>query len=186
MREDAALKPTFLELVKKRRSTRKFSGSPVDRAKLERCLEAARLAPSACNGQPWRFVVVESLPLRANLAEKAFSGIYSMNAFAKEAPVLVAVVTLPTRTPAAFAGLLRRFSYPLIDIGIACEHFVLQATEEGLDTCWLGWFNERDVKKVLHLKRGERVHILLAVGCGSEAGTGVKNRKPLLEMAEFR
>ena len=177
---------SFLDLVKKRKSTRNFSSAPVDRAKLERCLEAARLAPSACNGQPWRFVVVESLPLREVLAERAFSGVHSMNAFAKKAPVLVVVVTLPTRSPATFAGFLRRFSYPLIDIGIACEHFVLQATEEGLDTCWLGWFNEREVKKVLNLKRGERVHILLAVGCGGGEPTGEKRRKPFPEMAEFR
>jgi nitroreductase len=177
---------SFLDLVKKRRSTRNFSSTPVDRGKLKRCLEAARLAPSACNGQPWRFIVVESVPLREILAERAFSGVHSMNAFAKKAPVLVAVVTLPTRSPAAFAGLLRRFSYPLIDIGIACEHFVLQATEEGLDTCWLGWFNERAVKKILNLKREERVHILLAVGCGSGAQSGEKKRKSLLEISEFR
>lgn len=177
---------TFLELVKKRRSTRKFRSAPVEREKIERCLEAARLAPSACNGQPWRFLVVESAPLRQVLAEAAFSGIHSMNAFAKEAPILVAVVTLPTRTAASFAGLLRRFSYPLIDIGIACEHFVLQAAEEGLDTCWLGWFNEREVKKILKIQKGERVHVLLAVGCGSDWHIEEKKRKPFDEVAEFR
>ncbi|MFA0889051.1 MAG: nitroreductase family protein [Synergistales bacterium] len=176
----------FLELVEKRESCRSFLRDPVEREKIERCLEAARLAPSACNGQPWRFVVVESEPLKSTLAERAFSGIHKMNAFAKEAPVLVAVVTLPTRAAATFAGLFRRFSYPLIDIGIACEHFVLQAAEEGLGTCWLGWFDDKSVGNLIGLGFREKVHVLLAVGYGKDKRPAAKMRKPLREMSEYR
>lgn len=176
----------FLDLVRKRDSTRSFLPLPVEREKLERCLESARLAPSACNGQPWRFIVVESPPIKNVLAERAFSGPYKMNAFAIQCPVIVAVVTLPTRTAATFAGLFRRLSYPQIDIGIACEHFVLQATEEGLGTCWIGWFNERAVKDVLSLGRWEKVHILLALGYGDRESHRIRKRKNLLEMSEFR
>lgn len=176
----------FLDLVRKRRSTRSFLPNPVEREKIERCLEAARLAPSACNGQPWRFIVVESQPLKDNLVEKAFSGPHKMNSFAIKAPVIVAVVTLPTKTAASLAGFFRRLSYPLIDIGIACEHFVLQATEEGLGTCWIGWFNERAVKNSLTLKGLERVHILLAVGYCEREPLASGKRKNLEEMSEYR
>lgn len=177
---------SFLELVNRRESTRAFSTVPVEREKILRCLEAARLAPSACNGQPWRFIVVDSNPLRENLAKEAFSGIHRMNAFAMEAPVLVAVATIPTRKPAFFGGLFRRLSYPLVDIGIACEHFVLQATEEGLATCWLGWFNEKAVKRLVRTVMWERVHILLAVGYSKGLKSGTRRRKALGEMSEFR
>ena len=176
----------FLELARKRNSTRSFLPNPIEREKIERCLEAARLAPSACNGQPWRFIVVESEPLKNRLAEKAFSGPHKMNAFAAQAPILVAVVTLPTKTAATLAGFFRGLAYPIMDIGIACEHFVLQATEEGLGTCWLGWFNERAVRKVLSLGRNERVHILLAVGYPENETRNTRSRKVLQEMSEFR
>lgn len=176
----------FLDLVGKRSSTRSFLPNPVEREKIERCLEAARQAPSACNGQPWHFIVVESQPLKNNLAEKAFSGPHKMNSFAIKAPAIVAVVTFPTKTAASFAGFFRRLSYPLIDIGIACEHFVLQATEEGLGTCWIGWFNERAVKDCLSLGFQERVSILLAVGYSDKDTHGLKKRKGLQEMSEFR
>lgn len=176
----------FLDLVRKRDSTRTFLPRAVEREKIERCLEAARLSPSACNGQPWRFIIVESRPLKNTLAERAFSGPYKMNAFAIQAPVIVAVVTLPTRTAATFAGLFRSLSYPLIDIGIACEHFVLQATEEGLGTCWIGWFDEKAVKASLSLGRRERVHILLAVGYGDRENRGSRKRKNLQEISEYR
>ncbi len=176
----------FLDLVKKRHTTRSFLPDPVEREKIERCLEAARLAPSACNGQPWRFIVVESQPLKDKLAEKAFSAPHKMNSFAVKAPVIVAVVTLPTKAAASFAGFFRRLSYPLIDIGLACEHFVLQATEEGLGTCWIGWFNERAVKDSLSLDRLERVHILLAVGYSEREPRLSGKRKNLEEMSEFR
>jgi len=177
---------SFLALVNRRESTRDFSAVPVEREKILRCLEAARLAPSACNGQPWRFIVVESQPLRKTLAEQAFSGIHRMNAFAIEAPVLVAVATIPTRKAALLGGLFRRFSYPLVDIGIACEHFVLQAIEEGLGTCWLGWFDEKAVKKLIPTRRWERIHILLAVGYPKGLTRRAKKRKPIGEMSEFR
>ncbi len=177
---------SFLDLVNRRESTRSFLAAPVEKEKILRCLEAARLAPSACNGQPWRFIVVDSHPLKEKLAKETFSGIYRMNAFAIEAPVIVAVATTPTRRAALLGGLFRRFSYPLVDIGIACEHFVLQATEEGLGTCWLGWFDEKTVKKLIPTARWERVHILLAVGYPKGSGRRAKMRKTLEEMSEFR
>ncbi len=155
----------FLELAGRRYSLRCYDrGRAVPRETLERCLEAARLAPSACNSQPWRFLVVDRDPLREQLGKAAFGGIYRMNSFARQAPVLVAVVRDRARYAARLGGTLRGIEYSLVDIGIAVEHFVLQAAEEGIGTCWLGWFSERGVKRVLGLGRRERVDMMICAG----------------------
>ncbi len=176
----------FLDLVRKRRSCRQYMGKDVPMDALQRCLEAARLAPSACNSQPWSFVVVSDPKLRAVVAERAFSGMYAMNAFAKNAPVLVAVVRQASTCMARLGASIRGVQYSLIDLGIACDHFTLQAAEEGLGTCWLGWFNERAVKKVLGISRWQRVEILLSVGYPQDDGVFQKNRKSLEEISEIR
>ncbi len=177
----------FLELAESRYSLRNYAARPVEREKLEHCLEAARLAPSACNSQPWRFIIVESPELRGRLADAAFSGLCKMNQFAREAPILVVVIREASRYAARLGGTLRGIPYSLIDLGIAGEHFALQAAEEGLGTCWLGWFHERAVKKVLGLNRRERVDILFSVGYPSEEpGAPAKKRKTLPEIREYR
>jgi len=175
----------FFDLVKKRQSCRKYSSKPVPREALERCLEAARLAPSACNSQAWRFIVVTEPSLRARLAEKAFSGMYGMNSFAKEAPVLVVVVTEKLKFAAQTAGALRGTQYNLIDIGISAEHFILQATEEGLGTCWLGWFDQKGVREALGLSKKDCIDIVISVGYSADPERE-KVRKPTSEMGEIR
>lgn len=179
------MEESFLELVKKRRSVRRYQERPIPRESLERCLEAARLAPSACNAQPWRFIVLDQEPLRSQAAKAAFSGMYSLFSFAAKAPVLVVPVRLQSSYVAKLGGLLRRVDYSLIDIGIAGEHFVLQATEEGLGTCWIGWFNHRRLRKLLGLGAGEKIDVLIAVGYPADE-PGQKRRKSLEEIREYR
>src|SRR3989338_7816393 len=130
---------TFLELVNKRRSVRGYISRPVPKEVIERCLEAARLAPSACNAQPWYFMIVDDPVLKDKVSSAAFSGIYSMNSFAQTAAALVVVVREKSKRAAALGGFYRHTQYNLVDIGIACEHFILQAAEDGVGTCWLGW-----------------------------------------------
>lgn len=176
---------TFLELVKKRRSVRKYSAKPVSREVMDRCLEAARLAPSACNSQPWHFIVVDDKRLKDELVDKVFSGAYSMNSFAKNAPVLIVVITERSNYIARLAGYFKGVQYSLIDIGIACEHLILQAEEEGLGTCWLGWFNESAVKRVLGLPRGKKIDIIISMGYPEEAETPEKAKRSLNEVRRF-
>lgn len=176
----------FLELVQNRRSCRRYSPRPIPRPVIERCLEAARLAPSACNSQPWRFIVVEDPALKSCLGEKAFSGIYAMNRFAQEAPILVVVIRERSKYAARVGGALRGIPYSLIDLGIAVEHLVLQAEEEGVGSCWLGWFDERAVKRVLGLPRSDKVDILLSLGYPQDNGPVAKNRKSSEETWQFR
>ncbi|MCL6615078.1 MAG: nitroreductase family protein, partial [Firmicutes bacterium] len=102
---------SFLDLALRRRSTRSFTNDPVAREQIERCLEAARLAPSAGNGQPWRFVVVDDPELRAAVAAAAKSEILGINRFVPRAPVLVAVVMEPTRAYVRIGGALKGQDY---------------------------------------------------------------------------
>ena len=175
----------FINLVQQRQSTRAYRATPVPRALIERCLEAARLAPSACNCQPWRFIVVDDLDTRSALATAAFSGVYSMCAFAKHAPVLIAVITERSSYAAALGGMFRGTQYNLIDIGIACEHLVLQATEEGLGTCWLGWFNEMAVRKVLGLPASTKIDVLISMGYPDHLDVRPKTRKSLDDIRRY-
>jgi len=177
---------SFLKLVHRRRSCRRYTDRPVSRESLCRCLEAARLAPSACNAQPWRFIVVEDGPLRKKLAQAAFSGTGGMNAFAKEAPALVVVVRETMGYASLMGAAFKGTPYSLIDLGIACEHFILQAEEEGLGTCWIGWFNKRRVERILNVPFYRNIDIIISVGRPAEGLDPKKKRKELFEIGEFR
>jgi nitroreductase len=167
---------TFLELASARRSVRKYSDAPVEREKIELCLEAARLAPSACNAQPWRFVVADEPGFKARLARAAFSGVFSPTAFAARAPVIVVALALPGAFLPRLAGSLQGKQYRLIDLGIACEHFILEAAETGLGTCWIGWFDAGKVKKLLApAVQGDPV-ALIAVGYPAESPPAVPRK----------
>jgi len=169
----------FLDLARIRRSVRSYRQDPVPREAVDRCLDAARLAPSACNSQPWSFVVADRPEILGPLREAAFSGVHSMNSFAKEAPVLIAVVREKAKTSARLGGLFQGVDLALIDIGIACEHLVLQATEEDIGSCFFGWFSERGVKRVLGLPRGARVYLLVCLGYTDRPLEAPKNRKAI-------
>lgn len=177
----------FLDLVRRRQSTRKYlPGQRIPREVLDRCLEAARLAPSACNSQPWSFVVADEPAQVRSLAEAACGhGPYAMNKFALDASAFVAVTTEKMKWAARLGARLRDVQYSLIDVGSACEHLVLQATEEGIASCWLGWFDESAVKKALGIPRGKKVDLLLCLGYAADETVRPKNRKPLDEIRRY-
>ena len=176
----------LLDLLKHRKSIRDFLDRPVERKKIMMCLEAARLAPSACNSQPWKFIVVDDRQLKDKLGDAAFRGIYSMNSFCKMAPVMVAVVSERSKFLASIGGMFRGTKYYLIDIGVAIEHFVLQAEDLGLGTCWIGWFNERAVKSVLEIPQRKKIDILIALGYYDREKTRSEHsREPIDKIASF-
>ena len=124
--------------------------------------------------------------MRGKLCDAAFGGPLRANAFARTAPMLVAVVEEQTSMMLRAGNLLRRLKFYLIDIGIAAEHFVLQADELGLGTCWLGLFNERQVKTALGIPRSRKVVALLTLGYFDEAlAKRGHSRKKLEEMSSF-
>lgn len=178
----AMLKSQFLELVSKRRSIRKYQTLPVEREKLLLCLEAARLAPSACNAQPCRFIVVDEPGLKEKVSKAAFSGIYSVCKFAQQAPALALVVSERGKLSAWLGNKAQSTDFRLVDIGIAAEHFVLAAAEQGLGTCWLGWFNAKEAARALSLGPGHRVEIMLSIGYPDE-NPAPRKRKSMEEFS---
>lgn len=175
----------FLELVQKRRSVRRYADKPVAKEDILKCLEAARLAPSACNSQPWHFIVIDEPGLRKRVAERIFSGLYGMNKFAKDAPVLVAVVSEKMKFLASVGSQVRDTRYFLMDIGIACEHFILQAEELGIGSCWMGWFDEKALKEELRISKDKKIDIVVSLGYADEEKMPAKARKSLEEIGSF-
>ncbi len=158
---------------------RRFQDKPIEREKLVQCVEAAHLAPSAENVQPWRFCIVDDPTVKTKLAKHAFSGIYKATRWAEQAPVLLVIFAeldiLANRLGKQMTGI----NYYLIDIGIAGEHFVLQAEELGLGSCWIGWFNPKGAKKALNVPRAYRAVEMLALGYPAEHYRRERKRKPL-------
>jgi len=175
----------FQELVGKRRSIRRYLDKPLEREKILACLEAARLAPSAENVQPWRFLVVDDPVLKAKFAAEAFSGIYAMSRFAGRAPVLILVLARLDLIANRLGRYIQGVPFYLLDIGIAGEHLVLQAEELGLGACWIGWFNIRRTRRFFKIPRRYKIVCLLSLGHPETRPQGEKKRKPLREIAWF-
>jgi nitroreductase len=176
----------FLSLVNKRQSVRKYTSQPVEADKLQRCLEAARLAPSASNSQPWKFVVATDPELVKKVARATIGPLSTFNNFVPQAPVIVAIVIEKMRAITKMGAVIKDREFPLIDIGIAAEHFCLQAAEEGLGTCMLGWFSEKPVKELLKIPMDKRIGLLITLGYAPEDyNVRKKIRKSYEEMTSF-
>jgi nitroreductase len=166
---------SFLDLARRRQSVRGFSCRPVERDQVERCLAAAMLAPSACNSQPWFFVAVDDPELRKGLADALQDMV--MNRFAATAPVLVAVIAEKPALLPRLGGLIKDKPYWLMDIGMAVENFCLQAVDEGLGTCIIGWFDEPKVRRLLGIPKQKRVPLVVALGHSVDPTVRPKVRK---------
>ena len=175
----------FDELIRRRQSVRKYLPGAVPREMIEACIHAASLAPSACNSQPWSFIVVDDPSLKNRLVAESCSGPYRMNAFAAEASVMVVLLTQRSKLSATLGGMFRGLPYRLIDIGYASDHFCLKAAELGLGTCILGWFHERRVKKILKLPWGAHVDLMISLGWPADPEIRPKNRKSPAEILRY-
>lgn len=154
----------FSKLILERQSTRKYSSKKVDRDTIIRIIESARMAPSACNSQPWKFIVIDELDLKKEIAESSYGNVLRFNRFAAEAPLMVALTIEPPKLIAKLGGALKDKDFYLMDIGVVASYFCLQAAELGLGTCMLGWFDEKRVKKLLKIPAKKRVALLFTVG----------------------
>ena len=173
----------FLEILFQRQSVRGYSDQTVEPEKLTRCLEAARMAPSACNAQPWKFIVVDHPQLKDRVAGYATSGpLVPMNHFTRQAPLLVVIVRESPNLTSKIGTLLKDKPYTLMDIGIVALQFCLQATAEGLGTCILGWFNEKKVKELLHIPGSKRAELIITLGYPSSPILRPKIRKSMDEI----
>ena len=174
----------LLELINKRQSDRAYLSNPIEGDKLERILEAGRLAPSACNAQPWKFIIVNEQELKNKIADCTSSKILGMNHFTKQAPIHIVIVEEKANFTSNAGSLIKNKQFPLIDIGITAEHICLQATAEGMGTCMLGWFDEPKVKKLLNIPKSKRVPLIITLGYPANE-TREKRRKDSKEIISY-
>lgn len=171
----------FIKLATNRYSCRKYSDKPVSVEDLRLCLEAARLAPSARNVQPWRFVAVHSPSAVKEVASCVRD--LGMNAFAESTPAFIVVFS--KKDSVSRIGTIVDRDYSQIDVGIATAHLCLCAKDIGLDTCIMGWINRKKLKAVLKHKSDLKAELVIAIGHAAESKTREKRRKDMESIAEF-
>lgn len=172
----------FADLVRTRHSVRHYLPQAVETEKLDRLVEALRLAPSACNAQPWHLVLVEDPDLRLAVAQATSTTMSRINRFAVEAPVLAVLVVEARWTWARIGARLTGRDFPWIDLGIAAAHLCLQAADLGLGTCMLGWFDEQRIRHLLGIPRSRRVGLVVTIGYATDAPVADHRRKPVAEI----
>jgi nitroreductase len=183
-KEDMTDGKKMLEIISTRQSDRKYSSKPVEQEKIERITEAGRISPSACNGQPWKFIVVNDPELVNEIALAASAKLLKMNTFVEQAKVIIVIVREGTNMTSNIGGTVKAKDYSLIDIGIAAENICIQAEAEGLGSCIVGWFDEKMLRKLLSIPRTKRVELLITLGY-SEAEQRTKKRKPKEEVIRY-
>jgi nitroreductase len=164
------------EAIQKRKSNRNYETTKIPKETLEKLLEAARLSPSAKNIQPWHFIIVTDTEKRTVLSKGVFAK------FLNDAPVVIVLCGDQKASP----------DWYVVDVALAGENMVLAATAEGLGTCWVGSFDEKNVKTLLGVPDNLRVVALLAVGYSVEKVSMankilqlVRRRKSLGEIASW-
>ncbi len=150
------------EVIRFRRSIREYHARPIEPWKLDILLEAARLAPSSTNSQPWRIIVVQDPRLKAILAD-ATPGKIRAHPWLANAPVVLILCADKSPTQRYFGQLIGK-NYHLVDMGIVGEHICLAAADLGLGTCWLGWIYKKQIRKAFNIPLLWEVVCLIAIG----------------------
>lgn len=172
----------FIELAQLRQSCRSYDDMrSVEPEKIESVLEAARLAPSACNGQPYHFAVCSGEAARE--VAKATMG-KGMNKFAEKSPIMIVISEMPYVKSAALGAKIKNNDYRSMDIGIAVAYLTAQAAALGLGTCILGWFDDEKIREICSLEYP--VRLVVSMGYPSENDMlREKKRKDLHELVSF-
>lgn len=171
----------FQKLIRQRESCRSYDARPVEEEKLRRILEAAQLAPSACNGQPYHLTVCRGE--RAKEAALATRGM-GLNKFATQAPVLIAISEMPYVKTAALGAKLKGNDYRSIDIGIVAAYLTAAATEEGLSTCILGWLDNEKLRTICDVQGA--VRLVITLGYAKNDAIREKKRKAFSELVSYK
>jgi nitroreductase len=160
--------------IDQRRSVRAYKKTGVEEDKLRKILEAGRLSPSASNRQEWKFIVIKNKETRWKLADAALG-----QSFIGEAPVVIVACAVET-------GAIMLCGQPAytVDVSIACAFMLLQAYELGLGTCWIGAFQEDDVKEILKIPESVRVVAMIPLGYPNQPSSQ-RSRKALDQIVCF-
>lgn len=172
---------TFREMAQRRQSCRNYDPArPVEGERITRILETARLAPSACNAQPWHITVVrgERAPEFAKCLQSR-----GMNRFASDCPVFLVVNEEPMNRSAKLGGKLLGQHYASYDIGLLAAHLCYAAMDEGLGTCIAGWFDEKKVKEQTGIAKDRKICLVICLGYAADGDPlRPKKRKELGEI----
>ena len=155
--------------IKWRRSVRKFSEQQIERAKVLQILEAARLAPSSSNRQAWHFVVVDDKAIIEQIPDTVPVGTQRIVNFVRKAPIVIAGCY--TKAVTHYIAQLAGHENHLVDVSIAMAQMTLAATELGIGTCWIGWYRESRLRRLLKLPRRYKIVALLVLGYPAEPST---------------
>ena len=174
----------FLEIAQARQSCRAYDETkPVEPEKLEAILEAARIAPSACNGQPYRITVCKGET--AKEVALAAGGMGGMNKFAVQAPVMLVISEMPYVKSAALGAKVKNNDYRSIDIGIVTAYLTAEAAAQGLSTCILGWLDDAKIRKLCDLQYPAR--LVITLGYAKEGDPLRKKvRKDLADLVSYK
>lgn len=174
----------FEELIRSRQSVRKYSGKKVEEEKVTKCIESARLSPSACNAQPWKMIIINEEKLVKKVGKETIG--LGMNKFAPEASHLIVFVIEKPNFTSKMGWMIKNREFPLIDLGIIAQNFCNQATELGLGTCMIGWFNEKNIKKILKVPKRKRLGLIITIGYEpKDYKFRKKIRKPFDEISNY-
>lgn len=170
----------FTEIAELRQSCRSYDPTrEVESEKLEKILEAARLSPSACNGQPYFITVCKGEA--AKKVAKATGGM-GMNKFASDAPVLLVISEMPYVATAALGAKVKKNDYRSIDIGIVAAYITAEATCQELGTCILGWFDDAEIRSICNLDGA--VRLVITLGYPKDDKLRTKKRKDMGELVK--
>ena len=181
------MESTVFEVIRERRSVRSYLDQPIEEEKINLILESARLAPSASNSQPWHFYVVKNKDKIKALSEKMPLGSkLVINSFMAQAPVIIVATAGPIPFLQKFLSYLVNKRWYYLDVAIALEHMVLTAWDLGIGSCWIGWFDEKKIKKLLDIPAKQEVIAMLTLGYPKEKGSHFpKHRKKLEEILKI-
>ena len=169
---------SFIEIANLRQSNRAYTDQPIEQEKLDAVLEAARLAPSACNGQPYFITVCAGETAKAVAKQTQGMG---MNKFASQAPVLLVISEMPYVASAALGAKVKHNDYRSIDIGIVSAYITAEAAAQGLGSCILGWFDDEKIRAICDLDAP--VRLVITLGYPADAPR-TKKRKTLAELTK--
>ena len=174
----------YFDLIQRRESCRNFDPNrPVEKEKLQRCAEAAWIAPSACNGQPWHYLIVTNSELAEKLRPLMME--LNMNKFVKNCPAFAVVLEENTILKVSLSQKFKDQDFAPIDVAFSASQFCYAATEQGLSTCIIGWHNETKIRELFNLPKSSRVRLILAVGYAASDTLREKKRKPIEDVVTF-
>lgn len=177
------LNSKVFDVIRERSSVREYADKPIEKEKLDMIGEAARLAPSASNSQPWHFYLVKNREKISQLSSRMPIGSsLVINSFIADAPVVIVATAGPIDLLHKALSFIINKRWYYLDVAIALEHMVLTAWDLGIGSCWVGWFDEKKVKTLLGIPSGEEVIAMVTFGYPKYDRMSKKIRKDAAEI----